>query len=98
MYFLGAPWALDWPRDEPALSLQMLLPLALQKKLCTAILLVRAWDLLKLAQHNVLLFKLNRSGCFMQIKRTVTENEVDEYELTCYGLNGSAKAGQQLNC
>ena len=47
VYFLGAPWALDW--DEPALSLQVLLPLALQKKLRTAILFVGTWDFLKLA-------------------------------------------------
>ena len=47
VHFLGAPWTLDW--YKPALSLQVLLPLALQKKLRTAILLVRAWDLLKLA-------------------------------------------------
>jgi hypothetical protein len=54
MHFLGAPWALD--RNEPALSLQMLLPLTLQKKLRTAILLVRARDLLKLARSNMFLF------------------------------------------
>ena len=57
VYFLGAPWALDW--DEPALSLQMLLPLALQKKLRAAILLVRARDLLELARGNVLLFEVS---------------------------------------
>jgi hypothetical protein len=33
----------------------MLLPLTLKKKLRTAILLVRAWDLLELARGNVLL-------------------------------------------
>jgi hypothetical protein len=54
MHFLGAPWALNW--SEPALSLQMLRPLALQKKLHTAILLVKARDLLKLARGNMFLF------------------------------------------
>ena len=48
VHFLEAPWALDW--NEPTLSLQVLLPLALQKKLGAAILLVRAWDLLELAR------------------------------------------------
>ena len=56
VHFLRAPWTLHW--DEPALSLQMLFPLTLQKKLGAAILLVRAWDLLKLARSNVLLFEV----------------------------------------
>jgi hypothetical protein len=72
VHFLGAPWALN--RNEPAFSLQMLLPLTLKKKLRTAILLVRAWDLLKLARGNVLLFE-----------ECVNDNEVDEYKLTDKG-------------
>jgi hypothetical protein len=54
VHFLGAPRTLD--RNEPALSLQVLLPLALQKELSAAIWLVRTRDLLKLATGNMFLF------------------------------------------
>ena len=56
-YFYGPPWALDW--DEPALSLQMLLPLALQKKLCAAILLVGTWYFVEFTRLDVFLWKKN---------------------------------------
>ena len=73
VHFLRAPWTLH--RDKPALSLQMLIPLTLKKNLGAAILLVRAWDLLKLARGNVLLFEvcvqdigdLLKSGAHIQV-------------------------------
>ena len=72
MYFLGAPWTLN--RYEPALSLQVLLLLALQKKLGAAILLVRAWDLLELARGNVFLFEVS------VLWQYYTQNKIAEYE------------------
>ena len=69
----------------------MLLPLALQKKLRTAMLLVRARDLLKLARCNVVLFEFEVSVMQNLMKWQYTENEVDEYELTCNELRESAE-------
>ena len=54
-YFFGAPWTLDW--DEPPLSLQMLLPLALQKKLRAAVLLVGIWYFVEFTRFDVFLWK-----------------------------------------